>query len=414
MFEELQNSLAVESDLRQLVYVCVLAAVAIAVYAVSHGLLAAAVRGWAKRTRTLWDDALVEQKVFGRLAHLPPALVVYYGIQFVPELNDTVEILIQRVAFSILIVVAARARPAFRSAANVIYASNPENRTKPIKGYLQVIKILLYLVAGLLVVATLMNQSPLLFLSGIGAMTAVLLLVFRDTILSLVASVQLTGNDMIHVGDWIEMPTYGADGDVIDIALHTVKVQNWDKTITTIPTHALISDAFKNWRGMSRSGGRRIKRSLFIDVSSVRFLEPGDIENLGRWSLLHDYVTGKQTEIDAWNEQEGRDTSINADIRRLTNVGTLRAYIERYLKSHSSIHDGMTLLVRQLQPTDRGLPIEIYCFTNTTEWNAYEAIQADIFDHFFAILPELGLRAFQSPAGTDFVELGAAAERNAQ
>ena len=210
------------------------------------------------------------------------------------------------------------------------------------------------------------------------------------------------------------MPTYGADGDVIDIALHTVKVQNWDKTITTIPTHALISDAFKNWRGMSRSGGRRIKRSLFIDVSSVRFLEPGDIENLGRWSLLHDYVTGKQTEIDAWNEQEGRDTSINADIRRLTNVGTLRAYIERYLKSHSSIHDGMTLLVRQLQPTDRGLPIEIYCFTNTTEWNAYEAIQADIFDHFFAILPELGLRAFQSPAGTDLVELAAAAERKTQ
>ena len=270
MFEELQNSLAVESDFRQLVYVCVLAAIAIAVYAVSHGLVAAAVRGWAKRTRTLWDDALVEEKVFGRLAHLPPALVVYYGIQFVPELNDTVEILIQRVAFSILSVVAARALTAFLSAANVIYASNPENRTKPIKGYLQVIKILLYLVAGLLVVATLMNQSPLLFLSGIGAMTAVLLLVFRDTILSLVASVQLTGNDMIHVGDWIEMPTYGADGDVIDIALHTVKVQNWDKTITTIPTHALISDAFKNWRGMSRSGGRRMELAVIISCCSCK------------------------------------------------------------------------------------------------------------------------------------------------
>ena len=377
---------------------------AVLLYIVVHRVLVASIRGFAKRSQTAWDDALVDRGVFGRLAHIPPALLVYYGVAFI-ELHDTLEILVQRVAFSVLIVVAVRAIAAFLSAANAIYDANPENRTRPIKGYLQVVKIALYLLAGLLVIATLMDKSPLLFLSGIGAMTAVLLLIFRDTILSLVASVQLTGNDMIHVGDWIEMPAFGADGDVIDVALHTVKVQNWDKTITTIPTHALIANSFKNWRGMSQSGGRRIKRSIHIDVTTIRFLEPEEIEGLGHWALLGDYVARKREEIEAWNAANGRDPAISADIRRLTNVGTLRAYIEAYLHAHPRIHEGMTLLVRQLQPTELGLPIEIYCFTNTTAWNDYEGIQADLFDHIFAILPELGLRAFQSPAGADLIDL---------
>jgi miniconductance mechanosensitive channel len=407
MLEEFRSLIGQNPYLEQLVYVSLLVAGAALVYFVSHRVLVSVVRAWARRTQTLWDDALVEAEVFGRLAHLPPAMVVYYGVQFVPDLHDTIEALIQRVAFSLLIVVAVRAVSAFLAAANDLYSADPNNRTRPIKGYLQVLKLGLYLVAGLLVVATLMDRSPLLFLSGIGAMTAVLLLVFRDTILSLVASVQLTGNDSIHVGDWIEMPAYGADGDVIDIALHTVKVQNWDKTITAIPTHALVSDAFKNWRGMSQSGGRRIKRSLFIDVSSVRFLDADEIEALGNWSLLRDYVAEKRTELDAWNQQAGRNTSLNADIRRLTNIGTLRAYIERYLRAHPLIRKDMTLLVRQLQAADRGVPVEIYCFTNTTEWNAYEGIQADIFDHLLAVLPELGLRAYQSPAGADITSLAA-------
>ena len=236
-------------------------------------------------------------------------------------------------------------------------------------------------------------------------MTAVLLLVFRDTILSLVASIQLSGNDMVQLGDWIEMPAYGADGDVIDVALHTVKVQNWDKTITTIPTHALIAEAFKNWRGMSESGGRRIKRSLLLDVSTVRFLEPEEITRLGEWALLREYIATKHNELQTWNESDGRDGAINADIRRLTNLGTLRAYVEAYLKVHPRIHQGMTLLVRQLQATERGVAIEIYCFTSTTEWNAYEGIQADIFDHLYALLPDLGLRAFQPPTGADLAAL---------
>ena len=405
MVEVLTGWLGEHPIVAQLVYSGGLLVAAALLYVVVHRVLAAGIARFVKRSVTTWDDALVDNAVFGRVAYIPPVLLVYYGIAFLPDLNDTLALLIQRVAFSLLIVVAVRAATAFLSAANAIYASNPENRSKPIKGYLQVVKIVLYLVAGLLVIATLMDRSPLLFLSGLGAMTAVLLLVFRDTILSLVASVQLTGNDMIHVGDWIEMPAFGADGDVIDVALHTVKVQNWDKTITTIPTHALIESSFRNWRGMSRSGGRRIKRSLFIDVSSVRFLEDGEIERFAAWALLRDYIAGKREELAADNAREGLNPVLDADIRRLTNVGTLRAYIEAYLHAHPKIHQGMTLLVRQLQPTDRGLPIELYCFTNTTEWGAYESIQADIFDHLFAILPELGLRAFQSPAGSDLARL---------
>jgi len=405
MVEVLTGWLGEHPIVAQLVYSGGLLVAAALLYVVVHRVLAAVIARFVKRSETTWDDALVDNAVFGRVAYIPPVLLVYYGIAFLPDLHDTLALLIQRVAFSLLIVVAARAATAFLSAVNTIYTSNPENRSKPIKGYLQVVKIVLYLVAGLLVIATLMDRSPLLFLSGLGAMTAVLLLVFRDTILSLVASVQLTGNDMIHVGDWIEMPAFGADGDVIDVALHTVKVQNWDKTITTIPTHALIDSSFRNWRGMSRSGGRRIKRSLFIDVSSVRFLEDEEIERFAAWALLRDYIAGKRAELAADNAREGLNPVLDADIRRLTNVGTLRAYIEAYLHAHPKIHQRMTLLVRQLQPTDRGLPIELYCFTNTTEWGAYESIQADIFDHLLAILPELGLRAFQSPAGSDLARL---------
>jgi len=261
------------------------------------------------------------------------------------------------------------------------------------------------IIATVLILATLLDRSPLIFLSGIGAMTAVILLIFRDTILSLVASVQITGNDMVRVGDWIEMPQFGADGDVIDVALHTVKVQNWDKTITTIPTHRLITDSFKNWRFMSASGGRRIKRAIRIDMNSVRFLAPEEIERFAGFALLHDYVTGKRDEITRWNQQEGRNPELNADIRRLTNLGTFRAYVERYLKAHPNIHQGMTLLVRQLSPDEHGIPIEIYCFTNTTEWNAYESIQADLFDHFLAVAADFGLRTFQAPSGRDLAEL---------
>lgn len=258
--------------------------------------------------------------------------------------------------------------------------------------------------AAIILISVLIDESPFLLLSGLGAITAVLLLVFKDTILSLVASVQLTTNDMLRVGDWITMPSMEADGDVIDISLHTVKVQNFDKTISTIPTHRLVSDAFQNWRGMSEAGGRRIKRSIVLDQNSVRFLDDGEVVALKKFKMLKSYLAEKRDEIAEWNAKEltGEDAPVNA--RRLTNVGTLRAYIIAYLQWHPRIGEGFTLLVRQLEPGPQGLPIEIYCFTDTTVWNEYEGIQADIFDHLLAIVPEFDLRVFQEPTGLDLAQ----------
>jgi miniconductance mechanosensitive channel len=389
----------------QIVGLALVVAGAAAVYFVARRVIVVAIRRVAVRSAVTWDDALVENDVFLRLAHLAPAMLVFYCAPLVPDLHQTLSALIQRLAIVTMVVVVALSVGALLTAANQIYSRNPESRDRPIKGYLQVVKIFLYVVAALLVVANLTDKSPWVFLSGLGAMAAVLLLVFRDTILGLVASLQLTGNDMVHVGDWIEMPQYGADGDVIDVALHTVKVQNWDKTITTIPTHKLIETSFKNWRGMSQSGGRRIKRSVSFDMGSVRFLEEDEIESFGRIALLSDYIAAKREELAAHNAEPGRDPSINADIRRLTNIGTLRAYIRSYLRNHPKIHQGMTLLVRQLNPSGEGLPIEIYAFTNDTAWAAYENIQADILDHILAIAPEFGLRPYQKPSGDDLARL---------
>jgi len=345
------------------------------------------------------------------MAGLVPAVIAWYGIQLVPDVGEAVEIVVGRVAFASILLVAGRVAIAVLTAANEFYTRRPENRDRPIKGYVQVLKILVAIVTAVLILGTLLDRSPLIFLSGLGAMTAVLLLIFRDTILSLVASAQITGNDMVRVGDWIEMPQYGADGDVIDVALHTVKVQNWDKTITTVPTHKLISDPFKNWRFMSLSGGRRIKRALYLDMSTVRFLEPGEIDHFEQFALLGDYVRDKRAELEAYNAEAGRNPEINADIRRLTNLGTFRVYVERYLRAHPHVHQDMTLMVRQRDPTPTGMPVEIYCFTNTTAWVEYEAIQADIFDHLLAIAPEFGLRVFQSPTGSDLTHLADAAKR---
>ncbi|MCS6625292.1 mechanosensitive ion channel family protein [Roseibacterium beibuensis] len=342
-----------------------------------------------------------------RLARIVPALIVYQGVQAVPHLSPTVVAVTRNVAAAFMILTVVMSIAAALTLVNTVYSRRPEAASRPIKGYIQVIKIALYAVSAILILATLIERSPLLLLSGLGAMAAILMLVFKDTILSLVASVQLTSNDMLRVGDWIEMPQLNADGDVIDIALHTVKVQNWDKTITTIPTWKLISESYKNWRGMEEAGGRRIKRSLYLDQTSVRFLTDGERAGLKRFALIDDYLDGKKAELEAWNGQllaAGKDP---VNTRRVTNIGTFRAYVESYLRTHPRVHDrGMTLMVRQLQPTATGLPLEIYCFTRTVAWTEYEAIQADIFDHLIAILPEFGLRLFQQPSGLDVARLG--------
>ncbi len=383
-------------------------------YALSRWGLVAGIRHLVKRSAITWDDALVDARVFATMAHVAPAVVLYYGIALVPGLGETLSVLVQRLAIALVVAVTTISFNSFLSAVNEIYSRKAEYRRRPIKGYLQVIKIAISLIAALVIVATLLDKSPWVFVTSIGALTAVLMLIFKDTILSLVASVQISSNDMIHIGDWIEMPQLGADGDVVDIALHTVKVQNWDKTISTIPTHKFISESFKNWRGMSLSGGRRIKRSLYIDVNSIRFLTGEEIESFGQWALLRDYIATKVAEVESYNAQPGRDARINADIRRLTNVGTLRAYIVAYLHAHPAIHDAdFTLLVRQLAPGATGLPIEIYCFSRDQDWTRYEDIQSDIFDHILAMVPEFGLRIFQEPAGLDFERLARGSRRDA-
>jgi miniconductance mechanosensitive channel len=372
---------------------------------IAKQILVRSVRAVARRSSAAWDDALVAHNVFGRLVQVLPALIVYVGVPFVPGFPEGGALLLRNVALGYIVLMLTLALTAMLSAANDIYAASPAGKERSLKGFVQLVQIVVWILGGVLIVATVLDRSPLLLLSGFGAMTAILLLVFKDTIMSLVASVQLTAQDMVRVGDWIEMPQFGADGDVVDVQLHTVKVQNWDKTITTIPTHRLITDSFKNWRGMSQSGGRRIKRCVFLDVSSIRFQTRDEVDHFTRFALLKDYIKDKEQELTDYNA--GLETEVEAEVnrRRLTNVGTFRAYAYNYLKNHPKIHAGMTLIVRQLAAGPEGLPLEIYCFTNTTEWATYEDIQSDIFDHLLAIVPEFGLRLYQKPAGSDLANL---------
>jgi miniconductance mechanosensitive channel len=345
-----------------------------------------------------------DQSVVRRLSNIVPALILSSGVKLIPELPTALVTVVENVSHAFIVVTIAMAIGGVLTLINTIYQQRPDAHRKPIKGYLQVVQIVIYAIATILVIATLIDRSPLILLSGLGAMAAVLMLIFQDTLLSLVASVQISSSDIIRVGDWVEMPALNADGDVIDIALHTVKVQNWDKTITSIPTKRFISDSFKNWRGMQESGGRRIKRSLYLDQQSVHFLNNEERQRLYRFNLLEDYLVKKRQEIDEWNtklEEAGKEP---VNTRRVTNLGTFRAYVQHYLQRHPGIHQDMTLMVRQLAPTAEGLPLEIYCFTNTVAWAQYEGIQADIFDHLLAILPEFGLRVFQAPGGADFRE----------
>ena len=385
--------------------VLALLAGAIIINLVAKRVLVGTVRAFAKRSSVTWDDALVTHNVFGRLVQVVPALIVFVGAPFVPGLPEGVIQLMRNVAMGYMVLMLTLALTAMLSAANTIYAASPVAKDRPLKGFVQLMQIVVWIFGGVMIIAAVLDRSPLLLLSGFGAMTAILLLVFKDTILSLVASVQLTAQDMVRVGDWIEMPQFGADGDVVDVQLHTVKVQNWDKTITTIPTHRLITDSFKNWRGMSQTGARRIKRAIFVDVSSIRFQTQDEVDHFTRFALLKGYIENKEQELADYNEGLATDVDAEVNRRRLTNVGTFRAYAYNYLKNHPKIHEGMTLIVRQLGPGPEGLPLEIYCFTNTTEWAVYEDIQSDIFDHLLAIVPEFGLRLYQKPAGSDLANL---------
>ncbi|KAF1014252.1 MAG: Miniconductance mechanosensitive channel YbdG [Stenotrophomonas maltophilia] len=335
-------------------------------------------------------------RVIARLSNVVPSQVIASGIVMVPDLPPRLVEFIIKLCIVWAVLTVSLAFSHALDAANALYERKPDARNKPIKGYLQVVKIVVFVAAGLSIIATLLGVKIGPLVTGLGAATAVLMLIFQDTILSLVASVQISGDGRVRLGDWIEMPSQNADGDVIDIALHTITVQNFDKTITTIPTKKLVTESFRNWRGMQESDGRRIKHALFLDQHSVGFLDEQDLAFLGQFALLGDYLQGKQQELAQWNQQLRERGASEVNSRRVTNLGTFRAYVERYLRSHAGINADMTLLVRQLQPAIEGLPLELYCFTASTAWADYEAVQSDIFDHLLAILPAFGLRVFQA------------------
>ncbi|GAA4408202.1 mechanosensitive ion channel family protein [Quisquiliibacterium transsilvanicum] len=374
----------------------------------AHWLLQRSLRRSADTLQGRWSRVFLHRTVLGRLARVTPSLVVQLTVGAIPHLPDTANAVIRNVAVALTVLHLVRVLMALLDALHEEHEGRGRSEkapTRSIKSHVQLAKLALVMLGGIVIVAALIDRSPLILLSGLGAMSAVLMLVFKDTLLSFTAGLQLASNDMLRVGDWIEMPQLGADGDVIDIALHTVKVQNWDKTITTIPTWRLMSESFRNWRGMSEAGGRRIKRTLRLDAGSVRFLDEDEIARLKRIALLRPYLERKEQDVREANEtlatRLGELAVAPANRRRLTNLGTFRAYVDAYLRKHPGIHKEMTLMVRAMEPSSEGVPMEIYCFTGTTAWVQYEGIQSDIFDHLLAILPEFGLRLYQNPTGHD-------------
>lgn len=411
----------VAKPLSAMISIIALLVVAWVAFTTARYIMLLVARRVATRTSTDWDDILLKRKVFNSLAHLVPAVILYNSIHFAgPALMQNVTeipaetmtriladyypglgIILLKWVKIYIIVVAIYIISTVLNAVNDIYMTTSYAHHRSIKGYLQLLKILIYFLSAILVVAVILGKDPTVLIAGLGAMAAVLMLVFKDTILGFVASIQLSANDMVKIGDWIEMPSHRADGTVIDITLNTVKVQNWDKTITTIPTYALVSESFNNWKGMEESGGRRIKRSIFIDVNSIRFVDVDMLKKFERYELIREYVIKKQEEITQYNKERNLADEDLISGRRQTNVGIFRKYLDNYLRANPNLRQDMTFLVRQLQPGDKGLPIEIYVFSKETAWAVYEGIQADIFDHVFAVVPEFGLRIFQAPSGND-------------
>lgn len=359
------------------------------------------ITGIVRRSSGKWDDAMLDAGVFTRLSHLAPALVFHlFGGDVLGETPAMLSLLDTFVTIY-LVLIGLSVGSAILNGSQAIFLKTEFGSRVPVKGFVQAIKLVGAIVGAIYILALLLDKSPVYIFSGMGALTAVLLLIFKDALLGFVAGIQISVNQMVQTGDWIEMPKAGADGFVIDVSLTTVKVQNWDKTITTIPTYALISESFKNWRGMFESGGRRIKRAIHIDMQSVRFADEAMLEHWRKFRLLRTYLADKLAEIEAENRQLGEDLGVLGNGRRLTNLGTFRAYCLAYLRAHPGVNQDMLLLVRQLAPGEHGLPLELYLFTKDVRWVFHEAAQADIFDHLLAILPQFGLRVFQQPVGYD-------------
>tara|TARA_R110002049_G_scaffold306731_1_gene505701 strand:+ start:270 stop:1529 length:1260 start_codon:yes stop_codon:yes gene_type:complete len=359
----------------------------------------------ARKSKTEWDDILVEKKFFAAVAHLAPVLLIEVLVPIFFKGFPTFVDYVIRANDVYLIAVVLIMVNRFLNATQKILSRMDLLKDKPLESYFQLAKIVIGIIAGVLILSVLVSKSPIYFFSAFGAMTAVILFVFKDTILGFIASIQLSANDMIRVGDWVQMDKYGADGDVLEINLTTVKVKNWDKTISTVPTYSFISDSFKNWRGMQETGARRIARSVFINISSVKFATPEMIERFKNIHIINKYVEDKQAEIAAYNKEHEIDTTHVSNGRRMTNLGTFRAYAKRYLERHPKVDKSLTIMVRQLEPNEKGVPVQIYCFCNDIAWENYEAVQSDIMDHLLSVVPQFDLQVFQNPSGSDFRKL---------
>lgn len=353
-----------------------------------------------EKTSTKLDDILIETGFLNRISYIVPLIILYNLFNsFIGSY-----LIINRLLLSLIAIVIILSFNSLLNVFNDIYNRSKYSNNINLKSYFQILRLIINLLSIIIVISIISGQSPLYLLSGLGALTAVLMLIFKDTILSFVSSIQINSNDLFKIGDWVEAPQFGADGDVIDIALHTIKIQNWDKTISIIPTHKLIDSSFKNWRGMSDSGGRRIKRSINIDMNSIKFCNDELINNFKSITIISEYIDRKLSNLKEHNESVNKESIING--RALTNVGTYRAYIKAYLSNNKDIHKDMTFLVRQLSPTSNGLPIQIYVFSKNTNWIDYEEIQSDIFDHLISALHQFDLKIYQQPSGNDLLKIG--------
>lgn len=380
--------------------------IALTGYFISKYIIIHSIHRLTKKTKTNWDDILVKKGFFKRLVHLVPAIIFLVCTPFILKDHIDLQTLFTRTITIYIIIVVLLAIDAFINSINNIYKESFEiSKSKPIKGYLQTVKIILFSLGGIIIISTAIGKSAIFLLSGLGALTAVLMLVFKDPILGFVGSIQLSANDMVRPDDWISMPDYGADGTVIDMNLTTVKVRNWDQTISTIPTYALVANSFQNWRGMEEGGGRRIMRSIKINVKSIKFCSPELLAKLKNNRLIADYLKEKEDELKKHNEKYDINPKVKINTRRQTNIGVFRNYLVNYLESHPQINRDMTLIVRQLETTETGLPLQIYCFTSEKAWVQYENIQSNIFDHILTVMPEFELELFQNPSGDDFKNL---------
>ncbi|MBQ8673723.1 MAG: mechanosensitive ion channel family protein [Bacteroides sp.] len=359
-----------------------------------------------RKTKATWDDIIFDDRVMTHLSRIVAPLIITSLVPTVfAESSSQVLATLLRLCNVYILMAFLSFVNALLKAVYTVYSEKERFRNRPLKGLLQTGQVILWFIGIIVAIGILIGRDPLALLAGLSASAAILMLVFKDSIMGVVSGVQLSANDMLKVGDWITMPKYGADGSVIEVTLNTVKVQNWDKTIITIPPYALVSDSFQNWRGMRESGGRRVKRSINIDMTSVCFCTPEMLEKYRKIELLKSYIDRTEEVVSEYNHAHGIDNSILVNGRRQTNLGVFRAYLTAYLASLPTVNQRMTTMVRHLQPTDHGLPVELYFFTDTVDWIPYEGIQADIFDHLLAIIPEFGLRVFQSPTGTDLKAL---------